>query len=227
MRKAARKASAISSMSSLSDASPNDLSDDHGSDQVHDCCRPKQLHTDRPAPQNSHAGRIHQVQQETQYDRHQRENPTGETALCSVNANLPLQPETVSNHMSGLFEYLGQVAATLLLNQDRGYQQPDVGNRHPVREVVHGDSQVKSEVLLVETLPKLARNRFRVLPGGEVDGGGESVTGADGAHHQVESLGKLFLKVRKALSPLVQNQQPRAAGGKSAEGQRNEQSLRS
>ena len=44
----------------------------------------------------------------------------GHAALRRVHRDLPLQAEALANHMGGLIQNLGQVAAALLLNHDRG-----------------------------------------------------------------------------------------------------------
>src|ERR1700733_10108806 len=120
-----------------------------------------------------------------------------------MDADLPLQPETLADDMCTLVEDLSQIAAALLLNQNRGDDQLGVGDGHAVRKVVHGAPQVEAEILFVEALAELAGNRFSTLPGSKAHRGSESVTRADRAYNQVESLRELLLELHEALLALL------------------------
>ncbi len=68
------------------------------------------------------------------------QDPAGQPALRGANAHLSGDAYALTNHMRGLIQDLSQVAAGLLLNQNRGDQELQIGNGHTAAKVGHGRS---------------------------------------------------------------------------------------
>ena len=125
--------------------------DDQAAHARHAGRRPKQLDADRPRPQNAHHVRVHNVKRNPQNQRQQAQNPSRQPSLRGVRLHLALQPEPLADHIRGLVQHLGQVAAALLLNHDRRGHDPQVLHRNPLDQVLDRRLQLKSVILFLKT----------------------------------------------------------------------------
>src|SRR5260221_5688860 len=83
------------------------------------------------------------------------QEPSGQPTLRSANPHLSADPYALADHMRSLIQDLSQVAASLLLNQNRGDQKLQVGNRHTAAKVGHGLAKWQAETLFIGCAAKL------------------------------------------------------------------------
>src|SRR5207247_8510657 len=102
---------------------------------------------------------IEQVQADAKEKGQKRQNKPRQPALGGVHAYLPLQLEPLANDISDFFQNLGQVSATLFLNQYGRDDNMHVMNGDARRQVQHRLAQFEAKILRIEPFPKLAPNR--------------------------------------------------------------------
>src|SRR5882762_2685483 len=88
------------------------------------------------------------------------QDPSGQPTLRSTNSHLSVDPYALTNHMRSLIQDLSQVAAGLLLNQDRGDQKLQIGNRHTAAKVGHCLAEWQAEALFIGRTAKLRTQGF-------------------------------------------------------------------
>src|SRR5258708_4130766 len=88
------------------------------------------------------------------------QDPSGQPTLRSSNPHLSVDPYALTNHMRSLIQDLSQVAAGLLLNQNRGDQKLQIGNRHTAAKVGHGLAECQAETLFIGCAAKRRTQGF-------------------------------------------------------------------
>src|SRR5439155_6483552 len=96
-----------------------------------------------------------------------------------------------------------QVAARLLLQQNRRCKEPAIEKRHANVEIVQSDIQRRPEILLVEQSPELLAQWIRNSLADHVQRDGKCMAGAHGARQEIERLRKLLLQSVQPLLPLL------------------------
>ena len=134
--------------------------------------------------------------------RQREQHVAGQPAVRRVDAHLAEDLEALADDVGEVLEDLGQVAAGLALDQDRGREEPHVEQRHADGEVRQRVLQRQAEVLLVERLPELGADRLRHLVGDHLQAGREGVARLQRARHQVQRLGERFLERAQPARPL-------------------------
>ena len=122
-----------------------------------------------------------------------------------MDADLPLQAESLPNHVRRLVEHFGKVTSALLLNQNGGHDDSQVLQRNPRDQVLHGRPQFQAVVLFVEADLELAADGVWRFIGHQTQRGDETVAGAQGAHHQIERLRQLLLEFIEALPAFMEH----------------------
>ena len=135
-----------------------------------------------------------------EHRRQRQQHVAGEPAVRRVDPHLAENLEALADDVREVLENLGQVAARLALDQDRGREEPDVEQRHADRQVVERVLQRQTEVLLVERLAELGSDRLRHLVGDHLQAGRERVAGLERARNQVERLRELLPRTRAAAA---------------------------
>ena len=176
------------------------FANDQTANDGHDARGPEQLDADVALPQQAHHVRVHGVQGACPEPGAEGKESMPVMRPCAVCVmHLPLQAESLADHMRGLVQHLGQVAAALLLDQDGGGHDSQVLQGNPREQVVHGGLQLQAVVLLVKADANFAAHRVGALAGHQAHGGDQAVSGAQRAHHQVERFGQFLLEGLEAL----------------------------
>src|SRR6516225_3983977 len=138
----------------------DDLPDNQSPGYRHACRQVKKLDADRSSPQDTHGLRIDQIQGDSKRDRKNGQDPAGKPPLRGVHTHLPLQTESLADHIRGLFEHLGEVTSALLLNENGCHDDPEVLEGNAIDHVIHRGPQFKAVVLLIETNSEFPADRF-------------------------------------------------------------------
>src|SRR5579871_5404262 len=136
-RKTAQNA-AIATPISPSHFHVDDLANNQAADDDHRRGCLEKLDSELALPQQAHHLGIKKIQGAAEDNRQQSEHETGNAALRSMRHNLPLQAETLTNNVGGLFKNLGKVAAALFLNQDAGDDDAKILDGHAIGHVLKG-----------------------------------------------------------------------------------------
>src|SRR5208282_1131792 len=131
------------------------------------------------------------------------EQDHGEASLRGVDADLAQDFEALANDVGEVVENLGQVAAGLALQHHRGDEELDVDQRDAVGEVEQSVAYGEAEFLFFVELAEFSGNGFGNFVGNHFEGGGEGVSGADGAGQGIDGFGKLLLKLLEAFGAHV------------------------
>src|SRR5205823_3011584 len=88
-----------------------------------------------------------------------------EPPLRRVNAHLTQNLEPLPYHIGKIIENLSEVAASLALQHDRGYEELDIHQRDPFRQIDERVAYWKAKFLLFKQLTKFSGDRLRDLIG--------------------------------------------------------------
>src|SRR4029450_12279739 len=140
--------------------------------------------------QQVHMFRIDERQRDTEKCRQRKQDVTGQSAMCRVDADLAQNLESFAHDVREVLENFRKVAASLALDEHRGGKKPHVQMWNSVSQILQRIFHRKTEVLLVECFPELGSNRLVHLIGDHLQAGSERVTSLQCARDQVERLGK-------------------------------------
>src|SRR5581483_3270628 len=187
----------------------DDVADPDIANHLHHDRRHQQLLAEPLMEQEIHVRRIDHRQRRTERRRERHQDPAGEPAVRRMDADLAEDLEPLAHDVRQVVENLREVAAGVALNQDGGHEEPDVEERHAVRQLVERVSKRQTEVLLIETLLELGTDRIEELVGHHPPRGLEAMSGAYRARQQIERFGELLLASLAAAASLMPQQHHR------------------
>ena len=147
--------------------------------------------------------RVDERERDGERRRQRQQHVAGEAAVRGVHAHLPQDLEALAHDVREVVEDLGQVAARLALNRDRGHEELHVENRHALGHLVEHVAQRQTEVLLLERLLELDADRRRQFVGHHAHRGLEGVAGTNRPRQQIQRFRELFFELLHALRALV------------------------
>src|SRR5262249_5695617 len=126
----------------------------------------------------------HQEDDEGQTDGQGGDDVSRDLDLGSQHADLAFDPHALADRVPDRRQDLGQVAADLVLDVDRGYQEIEVFARNPAQQVFHRLLVANTETDLTNDAPELGCHRIGGLPGHHVHCLQQAITGAERVRHQ-------------------------------------------
>src|SRR4029453_9481127 len=153
--------------------------------------------------QQIHVLGIHPREHDTQRGRERQQHIAGEAAVRRGAPDLPQNLESLTDDVCEVVENLGEVAASLPLNQDGSDEEPHIQMRYSLGQLVQRVLQRKTEVLLIEGLLELDADGCRQFVRAHAHRRLKRMSSANRSRQQVERLRKLLLESLHARAAAI------------------------